>query len=142
MMAGVNKVILVGNLGAEPQSRQLSDGKTVTNISIATSETWKDKDGQKQTRTEWHRVSIFGKGAEIAANLLKSGSKVYIEGKLQTRSWKDQNGEKQYSTEIIISEYSGSFQILDKLANSSLNNEQIPATQQMESSDDLEDLPF
>ena len=141
-MAGVNKVILVGNLGADPQSRQLNDGKTVTNLSIATSETWKDNNGQKQTRTEWHKVSIFGKGAEIAANLLKSGSKVYIEGKLQTRSWKDQNGEKQYSTEIIISEYVGSFQILDKLANSSLNNEQITTPQQIESSDNLEDLPF
>jgi len=141
-MPGVNKVILVGNLGADPQSRQLNDGKTVANLSVATSETWNDKDGQKQTRTEWHRVSIFGKGAEIAANLLKSGSKVYIEGKLQTRSWKDQNGEKQYSTEIIISEYAGSFQILDKLANSSLNNEQITTPQQIESSDDLEDLPF
>ena len=141
-MSGVNKVILVGNLGADPQSRQLNDGKTVTNLSIATSETWKDNNGQKQTRTEWHKVSIFGKGAEIAANLLKSGSKVYIEGKLQTRSWKDQNGEKQYSTEIIISEYVGSFQILDKLANSSLNNEQITTPQQIESTDDLEDLPF
>ena len=141
-MAGVNKVILVGNLGADPQSRKLNDGKTVANLSIATSETWKDNNGQKQTRTEWHRVSIFGKGAEIASNLLKSGSKVYIEGKLQTRSWKDQNGEKQYSTEIIISEYSGSFQILDKLANSSLNNEQITTPQQIESTDDLEDLPF
>jgi len=141
-MKGVNKVIIIGNLGTDPQSRQLNDGKTVTNLSVATSETWNDKDGQKQTRTEWHRVSIFGKGAEIAANLLKSGSKVYIEGKLQTRSWKDQNGEKQYSTEIIISEYAGSFQILDKLANSSLNNEQITSPQQIESSDDLEDLPF
>ena len=141
-MKGVNKVIIIGNLGTDPQSRQINDGKTVTNLSVATSETWNDKDGQKQTRTEWHRVSIFGKGAEIAANLLKSGSKVYIEGKLQTRSWKDQNGEKQYSTEIIISEYAGSFQILDKLANSSLNNEQITSPQQIESSDDLEDLPF
>ena len=141
-MAGVNKVILVGNLGADPQSRQLNDGKTVTNLSIATSETWKDNNGQKQTRTEWHKVSIFGKGAEIAANLLKSGSKVYIEGKLQTRSWKDQNGEKQYSTEIIISEYSGSFQILDKLANSSLNNEQPVISSEADSNDDIDDLPF
>jgi len=141
-MPGVNKVILVGNLGADPQSRQLNDGKTVTNLSIATSETWKDNNGQKQTRTEWHNVSIFGKGAEIAANLLKSGSKVYIEGKLQTRSWKDQNGEEQYSTEIIISEFSGSFQILDKLANNSQPNEQISTPQQLDSSEDLEDLPF
>ena len=141
-MKGVNKVIIIGNLGTDPQSRQLNDGKTVTNLSVATSETWNDKDGQKQTRTEWHRVSIFGKGAEIAANLFKSGSKVYIEGKLQTRSWKDQNGEKQYSTEIIISEYSGSFQILDKLANSSLNNEQPVISSEADSNDDIDDLPF
>ena len=141
-MKGVNKVIIIGNLGTDPQSRQLNDGKTVTNLSVATSETWNDKDGQKQTRTEWHRVSIFGKGAEIAANLLKSGSKVYIEGKLQTRSWKDQNGEKQFSTEIIISEYSGSFQILDKLANSSLNNEQPVISSEADSNDDIDDLPF
>ena len=141
-MKGVNKVIIIGNLGTDPQSRQLNDGKTVTNLSIATSETWKDNNGQKQTRTEWHKVSIFGKGAEIAANLLKSGSKVYIEGKLQTRSWKDQNGEKQYSTEIIISEYSGSFQILDKLANSSLNNEQPVISSEADSNDDIDDLPF
>ena len=141
-MKGVNKVIIIGNLGTDPQSRQLNDGKTVTNLSVATSETWNDKDGQKQTRTEWHRVSIFGKGAEIAANLLKSGSKVYIEGKLQTRSWKDQNGEKQYSTEIIISDYSGSFQILDKLVNSSLNNEQPVISSEADSNDDIDDLPF
>ena len=141
-MKGVNKVIIIGNLGTDPQSRQLNDGKTVTNLSVATSETWNDKDGQKQTRTEWHRVSIFGKGAEIAANLLKSGSKVYIEGKLQTRSWKDQNGEKQYSTEIIISEYAGSFQILDKLANSSLSNEQSTISIEASSNDDIDDLPF
>jgi len=141
-MAGVNKVILVGNLGADPQSRQLNEGKTVTNLSVATSETWKDKNGQKQTRSEWHRVSIFGKPAEIAANLLKSGTKVYIEGKLQTRSWEDQNGQKQYSTEIIVSEYAGGFQILDKLANSSQPEEQTTAPQIVDSTEELDDLPF
>ena len=141
-MAGVNKVILIGNLGTDPQSRQLNDGKTVTNLSIATSESWKDKDGQKQTRSEWHRVSIFGKPAEIAANLLKSGSKVYVEGKLQTRSWEDKNGQKQYSTEIIISEYAGSFQILDKLTNTPQPEENKTVLQQDMPIDELDDLPF
>ena len=141
-MAGVNKVILVGNLGADPQSRQLNDGKTVTNLSVATSETWKDKNGQKQTRSEWHRISIFGKPAEIAATLLKLGSKVYIEGKLQTRSWEDQNGQKQYSTEVVVSEYAGSFQILDKLANSSQPEEQTTAPEIVDSTEELDDLPF
>ena len=138
-MKGLNKVILIGNLGANPQSRQLSDGKTVTNLSLATSENWTDKNGTKQTRTEWHRVSIFGKGAEIAAKFMKSGSKVFIEGKLQTRKWEDQNGQKQYTTEIIISEYVGSFQMLDS-ASSTIN--QTPEVGQNLKSDDLEDLPF
>jgi len=138
-MNGLNKVILIGNLGADPQSRQLPDGKTVTNLSLATSENWTDKNGTKQTRTEWHRVSIFGKGAEIAAKFMKSGSKVFIEGKLQTRKWEDQNGQKQYTTEIIISEYVGSFQMLDS-ASSTIN--QTPEVGQNLKSDDLEDLPF
>ena len=95
-----------------------------------------------KTPNRWHRVSIFGKPAEIAANLLKSGSKVYIEGKLQTRSWEDQNGQKQYSTEIIVSEYAGSFQILDKLANSLHPEEQITEPQIVDSTKELDDLPF
>jgi len=139
-MAGVNKVILIGNLGAEPQSRQLNDGKTVTNLSVATSETWKDKDGQKQTRSEWHRVSIFGKGAEIAAKYLKSGSKVFIEGKLQTRSWEGQDGQKQKTTEVIITEYSGHFEMLDS-ANQGYDNSVDPTTN-TEPNEYLEDLPF
>ena len=139
-MAGVNKVILIGNLGADPQSRQLNDGKTVTNLSMATSETWKDKDGQKQTRSEWHRVSIFGKGAEIAAKYLKSGSKVFIEGKLQTRSWEGQDGQKQKTTEVIITEYSGHFEMLDS-ANQGYDNSVDPTTN-TEPNEYLEDLPF
>jgi len=139
-MAGVNKVILIGNLGAEPQSRQLNDGKTVTNLSVATSETWKDKDGQKQTRSEWHRVSIFGKGAEIAAKYLKSGSKVFIEGKLQTRSWEGQDGQKQKTTEVIITEYSGHFEMLDS-ANQGYDNS-VDTTTNTEPNEYLEDLPF
>ena len=139
-MAGVNKVILIGNLGADPQSRQLNDGKTVTNLSVATSETWKDKDGQKQTRSEWHRVSIFGKGAEIAAKYLKSGSKVFIEGKLQTRSWEGEDGQKQKTTEVIITEYSGHFEMLDS-ANQGYDNSVDPTTN-TEPNEYLEDLPF
>jgi len=139
-MAGVNKVILIGNLGADPQSRQLNDGKTVTNLSVATSETWKDKDGQKQTRSEWHRDSIVGKGAEIAAKYLKSGSKVFIEGKLQTRSWEGQDGQKQKTTEVIITEYSGHFEMLDS-ANQGYDNSVDPTTN-TEPNEYLEDLPF
>ena len=140
-MNGLNKVILIGNLGADPQSRQLPDGKTVTNLSLATSENWTDKNGEKQTRTEWHRISIFGKGAEIAAKYMKSGSKVFIEGKLQTRKWEDQNGQKQYTTEIIINEYVGSFQMLDSPSSSNDKNQTIETTQGPEI-EDLEDLPF
>ena len=140
-MNGLNKVILIGNLGADPQSRQLPDGKTVTNLSLATSENWTDKNGEKQTRTEWHKISIFGKGAEIAAKYMKSGSKVFIEGKLQTRKWEDQNGQKQYTTEIIINEYVGSFQMLDSPSSSNDKNQTIETTQGPEI-EDLEDLPF
>jgi single-strand DNA-binding protein len=140
-MNGLNKVILIGNLGTDPQSRQLPDGKTVTNLSLATSENWTDKNGEKQTRTEWHKISIFGKGAEIAAKYMKSGSKVFIEGKLQTRKWEDQNGQKQYTTEIIINEYVGSFQMLDSPSSSNDKNQTIETTQDPEI-EDLEDLPF
>ncbi len=99
-MASVNKVILVGNLGADPEIRYLPSGDAVANLRIATTDTWKDKSGEKQERTEWHRVSMFGKQAEIAGQYLKKGSQVYIEGSLQTRKWQDKDGKDQYSTEI------------------------------------------
>ncbi|MCP5019135.1 MAG: single-stranded DNA-binding protein [Ketobacter sp.] len=102
---GVNKVILVGNLGQEPETRYLPSGGAVTNISIATSETWKDKNsGQMQERTEWHRVVFFNRLAEIAGEYLKKGTKVYIEGALRTRKWQDQSGSDRYTTEIVASE--------------------------------------
>ena len=102
---GVNKVILVGNMGQEPETRYLPSGGAVTNISIATSETWKDKNsGQMQERTEWHRVVFFNRLAEIAGEYLKKGSKVYIEGALRTRKWQDQSGSDRYTTEIVASE--------------------------------------
>lgn len=102
---GVNKVILVGNLGNDPESRTLPSGGAVTNLSLATSETWKDKNtGQPQERTEWHRVVFFNRLAEIAAEYLKKGSKVYVEGALRTRKWQDQSGQDRYTTEIVASE--------------------------------------
>ncbi len=105
MARGVNKVILVGNLGNEPEQKSLPSGGAVTNISVATSESWKDKQtGQQQERTEWHRVVFFNRLAEIAGQYLNKGSKVYIEGSLRTRKWQDQNGQDRYSTEIVASE--------------------------------------
>ncbi len=99
-MASVNKVILIGNLGADPETRYLPSGDAVTNIRIATTETWRDKNGEKQEQTEWHRVALFGKLAEIAGEYLKKGSPVYIEGRLQTRKWTDKDGQERYTTEI------------------------------------------
>jgi single-strand DNA-binding protein len=93
-------VILIGNLGADPETRYLPSGDAVTNIRIATTETWKDKDGNKQEATEWHRVAFFGRQAEIAGEYLKKGSQVYIEGRLQTRKWTDKEGQERYTTEI------------------------------------------
>jgi len=100
-MASVNKVILIGNLGRDPETRFMPDGGAVTNVSIATTETWKDKNGEKQEKTEWHRVAFFGKLAEIAGEYLKKGSQVYVEGRLQTRKWQDKDGQDKYSTEIV-----------------------------------------
>jgi single-strand DNA-binding protein len=100
-MASVNKVILVGNLGRDPEPRYAPDGGAITNVSIATTETWKDKNGEKQEKTEWHRVVFFSKLAEIAGEYLKKGSQVYVEGRLQTRKWQDKDGQDKYSTEIV-----------------------------------------
>lgn len=105
MARGVNKVILVGNMGQEPEMKYLPSGGAVTNVSIATSESWKDKQtGQQQERTEWHRVVFFNRLAEIAGEYLRKGSKVYIEGSLRTRKWQDQSGQDRYTTEIVASE--------------------------------------
>jgi single-strand DNA-binding protein len=102
MARGINKVILIGNLGADPETRAIPSGTTVANLRIATSESWRDKQsGEQQERTEWHRVALFGRLAEIAAEYLKKGSQVYIEGSLRTRKWQDKQGNDRYSTEII-----------------------------------------
>lgn len=108
---GVNKVILVGNLGQDPEVRYMPNGNAVANITVATSESWKDQQGQQQERTEWHRVVMFGKLAEIAGEYLRKGSQVYLEGKLQTRKWKDQSGQDKYTTEVVV-DMGGTMQML------------------------------
>ena len=107
---GVNKVILVGNLGADPEVRTSPNGSVIANLRVATGEAWKDQQGQLQERTEWHRVVVFGRTAEIARDYLRKGSKLYLEGRLQTRKWQDKNGQDQYTTEIVAQE----FQMLDR----------------------------
>ena len=105
MARGVNKVILVGNLGKDPETRYMPSGSAVTNLTLATSEQWKDKQtGDQQERTEWHKIAMFGRLAEIAAEYLRKGSQVYIEGKLRTRKWQDKEGKDRYTTEIVADE--------------------------------------
>jgi len=105
MARGVNKVILVGNLGADPETRYMPSGGAVTNLRIATADSWKDKQtGEKQERTEWHRVVLFNRLAEVAAEYLRKGSQVYLEGRIQTRKWQGQDGQDRYSTEIVANE--------------------------------------
>ena len=112
-MAGVNKVILVGNLGKDPEIRYTQDQRPIATITLATSESWTDKtSGQKQEKTEWHRVVFFGKLAEIVERYLKKGSKVYVEGKLKTRKWTDQSGQERYTTEVVV-DIGGTMQMLD-----------------------------
>ena len=103
-MASLNKVLLIGNLGADPEIRYMPSGDAIANLRIATTDTWKDKGGEKQERTEWHRVALFGKLAEIAGEYLKKGSAVYIEGRIQTRKWQDKEGQERYTTEIVANE--------------------------------------
>src|SRR5690554_2627828 len=120
MSRGVNKVILIGNLGADPESRVMPSGGSVTNLSIATSESWTDRNtNQRQERTEWHRVVLFNRLAEVAAQYLRKGSKVYIEGSIRTRKWQDQSGQDRYSTEIVAN----NMQMLDSANNSGAQNQ-------------------
>lgn len=110
---GINKVILVGNLGQDPEVRYMPNGSAVANFSVATSESWKDKQtGENRDRTEWHRVVIFGKLAEIAGEYIKKGTQVYLEGQLQTRKWQDQTGNDRYTTEVVVNPIGGTLQIL------------------------------
>ena len=113
-MAGVNKVILVGNLGADPEARSLNNGGEVVNLRVATSEQWKDRDGNRQERTEWHNVVIFNENlGRVAKSYLRKGSKVYLEGQIQTRKWTDQSGNDRYTTEIVLQKFRGELQLLD-----------------------------
>ena len=122
----INKVILIGNIGAKPEIRNTQKGDKVASFTIATNENWKDQQGQQQTRTEWHKIVIFGKLTQIVESYLDKGSKIYIEGQLRTRKWTNQQGQDQYSTEVVLTQFKGSLQMLDaKPSNtfSSANNE-------------------
>jgi single-strand DNA-binding protein len=149
-MASVNKVILIGNLGRDPEVRYLPSGDAVTNISIATTEQWRDKSGEKQEQTEWHRVALFGKTAEIAGEYLKKGSAVYIEGRLQTRKWTDKDGQERTTTEIradrmqmLGSRSGGSERMASDDASSAPPKKTAAGTGKGAGFDDMEDdIPF
>ncbi|MEM6819438.1 MAG: single-stranded DNA-binding protein [Pseudomonadota bacterium] len=146
MARGINKVILVGNLGQDPETRYMPSGGAVTNLRIATSESWKDKQtGEQQERTEWHSIAMFGRLAEISAEYLRKGSQVYIEGKLRTRKWQDKNGNDRYTTEVIADE----MQMLGSrggagapMSGGQQRQQQQPAQQPAAVSDFDDDIPF
>ncbi len=119
MAGSVNKVILIGNLGADPEVRQTQDGRPIVNMRVATSESWRDKtSGERRERTEWHRVVIFSEGlARVAEQYLKKGSKVYLEGQLQTRKWQDNDGNDRYSTEVVLQGFNSALTMLDSRAD-------------------------
>jgi single-strand DNA-binding protein len=164
MAGSINKVILIGNLGADPEIRSTQDGREIANISIATTESWKDKTtGERKDKTEWHRVVIFSPSlVDIAKKYLKKGSKVFLEGSLQTRKWTDNSGQDRYTTEVVLQGYNGSFTMLDNVNNNnngamaSSNNNDSPFPDQgvfnsdhnqkaseLNTNDDFEDeIPF
>ena len=136
-MSGINKVIIVGNLGRDPEVRATQDGKKIVSFSVATSEAWKDRNsGERKERSEWHRIVIFNEHlANIAEQYLKKGSKVYLEGQLQTRKWTDNSGTEKYTTEVVLQNYRGELQMLD--------NKQQGRSPQQEPAEDLDDeIPF
>ncbi len=150
-MASVNKVILIGNLGADPEVRYMPSGDAITNIRLATTDTWKDKNGEKQERTEWHRVVFFGKTAEIAGEYLKKGSQVYVEGRLQTRKWQDKDGQDRYTTEIVADRMqmlgsrggNANFEVQDRPAKESTGGSSAkPAKAGGDFADFEDDIPF
>ena len=143
-MAGVNKVIVVGRLGSDPDTRYMPSGSAVTNVSVATSESWKDKEtGEKVEKTEWHRVVFFNRLAEIASEYLKKGSQIYVEGRLQTRKWEDKEGNEKWTTEIVANQ----MQMLgERMSSGSSNNDRAPAQNTNKNdfaNDDFDDdIPF
>lgn len=136
MAGSVNKVILVGNLGADPEVRRLNSGDPVVNLRIATSESWRDKQsGERREKTEWHQVVIFNDNlAKVAESYLKKGMKVYVEGQLQTRKWQDQQGNDRYSTEVVLQKFRGELQMLDARNGDDGDREQRPARQERQQS--------
>jgi len=147
MSGSLNKVSLIGNLGADPEIRRTNDGKAIANLRLATSESWRDKNsGERKERTEWHRVVIFNEGlSKIAEQYLKKGSKVYIEGQLQTRKWTDQSGAEKYSTEVVLQGFGGVLTMLDTRGdgNDKANKIYEPDTRGGSVVDDLDDeIPF
>ena len=144
-MSGINKVILIGNLGAKPELKYSATNTAITNLSVATSESWTDiNTGQKQEKTEWHRVSVFGKLAEVISNYCDKGSKVYIEGKLQTRKWQDKNGANRYTTEVIVSGFSSVIQMLDSVdKNTKTDSDSVTPIEPVTSDPAFDDtIPF
>lgn len=139
MARGINKVILIGNLGGDPELRHTPTGSAVTNLTIATADSWKDKEGVKQDRTEWHRVVLFSRLAEIASEYLKKGAKIYIEGRLQTRKWQDKEGLDRYTTEIIGNE----LQMLDSKSSGDEQSQVGNSNPVAKPADDFDDdIPF
>ena len=130
MTASVNKVILIGNLGKDPEVKRTQDGKAIAKLSVATSESWRDKaTGERRERTEWHTVVIFSEAlAKVAQDYLRKGSKVYLEGQLQTRKWQDQSGQDRYSTEVVLQGFNGNLTLLDPkpTGTSSQHSEEVP----------------
>lgn len=151
-MSSINKVILVGNLGADPEIRRTQDGRPIANLSIATSESWRDKNsGERRDKTEWHRVVIFSEGlCKIAENYLRKGAKVYIEGQLQTRKWQDQQGQDRYSTEVVLQGYNGTLTMLDGRGDNDSGSQEYTQPEQQHNSghagsmvDNMDDeIPF
>lgn len=144
-MAGVNKVILVGNLGADPELRYAPSGMAIANFRIATTETWKDKNGAKQDKTEWHRIVAFGKLAEICGEYLNKGKQIYVEGKIQTRQWEDKDGNKRYTTEVVAQTMqmlgpAGEKGAASASGGAGASEEQPPAMENPPA--ELDDIPF
>ena len=147
----VNKVILIGRLGKDPETRYMTSGEAVTNCTLATSENWKDKSGEKQERTEWHNLVFYRRLAEIAGEYLKKGSQIFVEGKIQTRKWQDKEGKDRYTTEIVVNEMqmlggksggSSSFEVVDKPAASSSASKPSPAAAGGGFDNFDDDIPF
>ncbi|OUU79612.1 MAG: single-stranded DNA-binding protein [Gammaproteobacteria bacterium TMED78] len=146
MARGINKVILVGTLGADPKTSAMPSGSAVTNLSIATNESWKDKEtGEQQDRTEWHRIAFFNRLAEIAAEYLKKGSQIYIEGKLRTRKWQDKDGNDRWTTEIIANELQmlgGRSSNVGEMPEDQAEQDSVESSKSSSSEDFNDDIPF